>query len=211
MLILRCDLCDAVVERQRKKSRVICIDCQHRLHNDYSRERARNLSTSIPKPSRLVYICQECGIQYESSRSETIYCSKKCKESNRARKWKENLEASKSVRNCLHCGVEIPKTMRADAKFCSEVCNSAAHQLVRNLARRAGDIERSVVFRLEIAERDNWICGICHEEVDRTLSHPDPLCASVDHIIPLARGGTNDLDNLQISHLRCNLSKGARS
>ena len=211
MLILRCNICGINFSSQRKRNKPICTDCQRRAHNDYSRERARDLSTSVPRPSRLIYICKECGIQYESSHPKTIYCSRKCKDLGNTRIDREARIASKPVRYCLHCGVEMPPAMRSDAKFCSEECNSAAHQLMRNLARRAGDIERSVVFRLQIAERDNWICGICDEEVDRTLSHPDPMCASVDHVIPLARGGTNDLDNLQISHLRCNLSKGARS
>lgn len=39
--------------------------------------------------------------------------------------------------------------------------------------------------------------------------HPDPLCASIDHIVPLSQGGTNDLTNLQLAHLRCNLRKRA--
>lgn len=33
----------------------------------------------------------------------------------------------------------------------------------------------------------------------------------VDHIVPLSRGGTNDLENLQMLCSRCNLSKGAKT
>lgn len=33
----------------------------------------------------------------------------------------------------------------------------------------------------------------------------------VDHILPLSRGGTNDLDNLQMLCSRCNLSKGTKT
>ena len=35
----------------------------------------------------------------------------------------------------------------------------------------------------------------------------DPLAASIDHILPRSRGGTDDDSNLQITHLRCNLLK----
>lgn len=40
-----------------------------------------------------------------------------------------------------------------------------------------------------------------------TRRHPDPLAASIDHIVPLAVGGTNDPANLQLSHFRCNWRK----
>lgn len=35
----------------------------------------------------------------------------------------------------------------------------------------------------------------------------DPLAASVDHIVPVSAGGSDDPSNLQIAHLCCNLMK----
>lgn len=58
--------------------------------------------------------------------------------------------------------------------------------------------------------RDGAACGICGVDVDMELSHPDPLSASVDHVIPLAAGGPNTADNCELSHLRCNVRKRAR-
>ena len=53
------------------------------------------------------------------------------------------------------------------------------------------------------------ICGICGKPVDKTLKDPDPMSASVDHIIPLSRNGDPvSLDNLQLAHRCCNRSKG---
>jgi len=39
------------------------------------------------------------------------------------------------------------------------------------------------------------------------LSHPHPLSASIDHIIPLSRGGTHVEGNVNGVHLRCNIQK----
>lgn len=47
------------------------------------------------------------------------------------------------------------------------------------------------------------MCGICQEYVD----YED---FSLDHIIALARGGTHTYENVQTSHLICNIRKGAR-
>lgn len=53
------------------------------------------------------------------------------------------------------------------------------------------------------------LCAICGKPVDKTLKSPDPMSASVDHIIPIAKGGHPcDLSNLQLAHRACNRAKG---
>ena len=52
------------------------------------------------------------------------------------------------------------------------------------------------------------VCGICGKPVDFSLRYPHPLAATVDHIIPIAKGGhPSDLDNLQLAHWTCNRQK----
>lgn len=53
------------------------------------------------------------------------------------------------------------------------------------------------------------ICGICGKPVDKSLKYPDPMSATVDHIIPVSRNGDpTSLDNLQLAHRYCNRQKG---
>ena len=52
------------------------------------------------------------------------------------------------------------------------------------------------------------VCGICGKPVDKTLKYPHPLSPTIDHIIPVIRGGhPSDLDNLQLAHFACNRAK----
>lgn len=51
-------------------------------------------------------------------------------------------------------------------------------------------------------------CALCHQDIDYTLPHLDPGEFVVDHIIPLARGGANELANCQPAHRACNEAKG---
>lgn len=54
-------------------------------------------------------------------------------------------------------------------------------------------------------------CGICGNLVDKTLKRPNPLAPELDEIIPIARGGSPyDIDNLQLTHGRCNRMKGSK-
>lgn len=51
-------------------------------------------------------------------------------------------------------------------------------------------------------------CAICGQPVDKTLKYPHPLSPTVDHIIPVARGGhPSSIDNLQLAHFTCNRQK----
>jgi hypothetical protein len=53
------------------------------------------------------------------------------------------------------------------------------------------------------------LCGICFSSIDDSLPHPHPGSPSIDHILPLSKGGTHTQDNLQWAHLTCNIRKGA--
>lgn len=62
---------------------------------------------------------------------------------------------------------------------------------------------------IEIFERDGWICGICGQKINKRLKYPNPRSKSIDHIVPLSKGGADAPINLQASHLRCNIGKNA--
>ena len=52
------------------------------------------------------------------------------------------------------------------------------------------------------------VCGICGKPVDFSLKYPHPMSPTVDHIIPVSKGGhPSDIDNLQLAHRCCNRQK----
>jgi 5-methylcytosine-specific restriction endonuclease McrA len=52
------------------------------------------------------------------------------------------------------------------------------------------------------------ICGICGKPVDLSLKYPHPLSPTIDHIIPISKGGhPSDIANLQLAHRCCNRQK----
>jgi len=59
----------------------------------------------------------------------------------------------------------------------------------------------------EIADRDGWVCQICRRRIGRTLKWPHPRSLSIDHIVPLSKGGDDVRRNIQATHLGCNVSK----
>lgn len=79
----------------------------------------------------------------------------------------------------------------------------------RRRARMVGARTGGSVFLSEIIARDGTDCGICGDQVDLSLTYPHPFSKSVDHVLPLSRGGAHAPENCQLAHLRCNISKGA--
>ncbi len=78
----------------------------------------------------------------------------------------------------------------------------------RQRAKKHGTPHESV-NRTRVFERDGWMCGICGVEVDREAKFPAPLSPSLDHVIPISRGGGHLYSNVQLAHLSCNVKKGA--
>lgn len=56
-------------------------------------------------------------------------------------------------------------------------------------------------LRKSIYQRDNGVCQICGEPVEFCEFH-------IDHIIPISRGGADEINNIQVSHRWCNIAKG---
>lgn len=82
----------------------------------------------------------------------------------------------------------------------------AAARLTRhgNGGANANGATRSLRRKAQIAERDQWVCQLCLQDVDQRLRAPHPWSATVDHVIPKSEGGTMRLDNLQLAHRVCN-------
>ena len=56
-------------------------------------------------------------------------------------------------------------------------------------------------LRFEVFERDKYVCqycGACGPDVE----------LEIDHVIPVSRGGTDDINNLKTACLKCNRGKG---
>jgi len=61
----------------------------------------------------------------------------------------------------------------------------------------------SIKFKRTILERDDYACQYCGAKGPNVILH-------VDHVIPIAGGGSNDSTNLATACRGCNLSKGSR-
>jgi len=94
---------------------------------------------------------------------------------------------------------------------CSPECRGfKARDRIRARKRIVGSSAQVAIYRSEILERDNWKCGICGGEISPDLAWPDRMSATLDHIVPIVKGGDHSFANVQAAHFTCNSSKGDR-
>lgn len=135
------------------------------------------------------------------------YCSSACQQMYRRMTGRApaiNIRPTDHTTTCQQCDslIDLNQTGKAGRRKRSDtlVCDPCR----RAKSTRHG-ISVSVLYR-----RDGDKCGICSERIDMTLTAPHLFRASVDHVIPYARGGPHSLENTQLAHLWCNQVKHTR-
>lgn len=90
-----------------------------------------------------------------------------------------------------------------DPIFRDEVISQSHNRRVRDLGLEGITYPKALITWL--LEEDGYTCGLCGELVKEERG---PWGPSIGHVVPLARGGKHEVDNLRLEHLRCNLRKG---
>lgn len=112
---------------------------------------------------------------------------------------------------CERCGAAFVALSHGSelARFCTERCARRSNAARRRARERNAVVER--YSRIAIFERDGWRCHICRRKVIRTAVVPHPLAPTIDHLLPLASGGSDTAANVATAHFLCNSTKGDRA
>ena len=164
--------------------------------------------------------CCVCGTQLKKRWRKT--CSHECRtELGRIRtrqryetKTGVKLKSCRGPRPCRWCGsLIVPRTHNGRGRNTCDRCQcyrSGGHE------QRAAfyGVAAETVSCIDVFDRDNWTCQLCHRQVLRRAKRSartgrlHPRTASIDHIVPLSRGGAHSERNCQCACLRCNVRKG---
>jgi 5-methylcytosine-specific restriction endonuclease McrA len=129
---------------------------------------------------------------------------------------------------CHHCGSTYYREVSIVGRskhFCDLGCKAAwtrkrargrwkqtpagkAQDLLRRTFRR-GSPDGEAVRPEDIFDRDSWKCQMCHKRVHPSGSGLAIRDATLDHILPVSRGGKHVPSNLQTACRSCNSRKHA--
>lgn len=129
--------------------------------------------------------------------------------------------AARSV-SCVVCGTMVQRATKGRQPACSTRCRAviqwgsrchdgpSAYSWAHDAAQRAARAGAKVIDlfdRIEVFDRDGYRCYLCRAITDPSLSPFSPAYPTVDHVVPLSRGGDHSLGNVRTACLGCNSSK----
>lgn len=137
-----------------------------------------------------------------------------------SRQANEELARRLAIHVCKNCGKEycISCTGYDSKTYCSKRCQSRWHDRMKNDKRmdRLKSRRHDTDITLErLYSRDGGVCYICGkqcdwsdgETVNGTFIAGDNY-PSIDHVKPVAKGGTHTWDNIKLACRHCNTLKG---
>lgn len=148
--------------------------------------------------------CPECGAK-NREKYRPVYCSRPCRLKAYNRKAYHELGRKEWYQEYNEANVEKRREYRAK----QDNRKRAGYESKRRVRKFTNAPYENVDFNA-VFERDEWICQLCLDPVDSNPKWPEPMSPSADHVIPIAKGGGHNVENLQLAHLRCNISKGAK-
>lgn len=150
--------------------------------------------------------CADCAGSAMPRRKRCLACTLRCD------------LATASPRICLLCAKPFMKKGSAKcARYCTVRCRNRARKKRESAKWRHLEKRRRFLLRsgddinpLEVYKRDAWTCQMCNKRVLMDKSAPHPRSPTMDHIIPLSRGGTHIWSNVRCACFRCNCKRGNR-
>ena len=128
----------------------------------------------------------------------------------------ENAKRAEQIELVFHtcpvCG-----TMTTRRKYCSNVCREKAHNSTKDANRRK-KIRNAMVDNditiMGLFKRDAGVCYLCGGRCNTEdyVMRGETFIAgdwypSIDHVVPLAKGGEHSWNNVRLAHRRCNSLK----
>lgn len=200
---------------------------RHRERLRSSHRLWRQAHQRLPPSSRA---CRQCGVSFTPKRDRAVFCSRQCisqarvrqpEQENARRRARTALRRERiAVRPCTWCGRLYKPLRRSTSQLCSQRSMGARWSKDHPDVARAGKLRRRARLRgvvvedvspLEVFTRDGWTCRLCLRPTpQRLIGTRSPLRPTVDHILPIARGGAHTYQNVQCACSQCNCRKSAR-
>lgn len=184
---------------------------------------ARKQTTEVTfcsEPCQLTYMTAECGEKRAESCRRTHYARYSNElvpyvKPKRKRKPPVEVKGTGTWKSCTCRICASPYVTKNTDVTCSEECAETYRRTVARMhkATRRARMKQAFVEPVNpriVYARSDYKCHLCGEPLRMDLTAPEWLAPTVDHVIPLAKGGKHSYSNTKAAHFICNARKGDR-
>ena len=107
------------------------------------------------------------------------------------------------------CGKPF-ETYNPSQKTCSKECGRKLQNAHRDKRIPKEQIVDKDITLEALYKRDSGVCYLCGKKCDwddKQYGHVGPKYPTIEHIIPISRGGLHSWDNVRLAHFGCNCKK----
>ena len=217
---------NAPVSQPVAKTLSVCEECsapflaRNTRHKTCSAKCLKDRRTRL-RPSRAVLAqvlanevrqCESCSSPFIPQTYQQRYCNNGCKVSAAMKAGRLRYvgkRGDKQDRTCGECGsVFAPRDERQ--LTCSLLCSHKLYSRIGARTRRArmAGVHYEPVDPFKVFDRDKWQCQLCGVKTPKVKrgTH-DSNAPELDHILPIAKGGSHTYLNTQCACRKCNMKK----
>lgn len=230
MVTVTCCICGEPMQQRERYAGKRDPICSETCSSELKRRRQSAPRSELPAdhPARWIlgqqssplryYECADCGRQacYDARYPSARRCSD-CRLRKKRQEGRLIRHLSRFIAGtCARCGQAFIADRQTGASvqpeggpFCSERCkkrSASSRRRARRVNAYVEDVSPAYVYR-----RDGYKCQICGKRLAMTKTAPHPKAPTIDHVIPLAQGGTHERNNVQAAHFLCNSLKSDRA
>ena len=207
-----CCICGAEYWSERLNSKYCSDECKKIGRKKYFKERYNNNAEKLKEQSR----------EWREKHPEYIkaYADRYRKENphyDRDR-WRKIRGSEKHVFECIVCG-KVFETWNPNKITCSDECKR--ENIRRKHSSRKRRIPKSQLVDKDITlealyEKEDGICYLCGgkcdwSDIDMEKNRTGLTYPTIEHVIPISKGGLHAWGNVRLAHMWCNAVKRDKS
>lgn len=223
--ICKCAVCGREFEKKENRKKGIC--CSRECAIEYTKIHHTTRPTNE-------FTCKNCGKTFTLHRTglKGIFCSHECNveymKNEKAKKIEEK-QKLKSIKiltsilskiendkrheinltkECKECG-EIFQAKSGHEVYCSDKCRRKSKNRYHDRRLNKCKSRDTSIDLHKVYDKYNGICQMCGNRLNFDCDYNSDEYPSIDHIIPISKGGCHTWDNVQLLCRGCNVIKGS--
>ena len=206
-----CVVCGKAFTTWLPQKKTCSDECKVKHKKEYDAGRERNgKKPRSPEEEHARWVIRRYGSEEAYKAYLAEFERKKIESMERTKLKKEaKKEANHRFCECIVCGSAFETYNPAQKTCCKECGRKLANSRKQKRIPKEQMVDKDITLEA-LYRRDSGVCYLCGglcDWNDKDRNIVGSMYPSIDHIIPVSRGGFHSWDNVRLAHFECNVKK----